>query len=550
VIRRAAALAAGMSLVLGVPGIATAAAPSGVAPSGVAMVDTSRGLWHVRDAAGATRSFYFGDPGDVPFTGDWDCDGIDTPGLYRRADGFVYLRNSLTQGTADVEFYFGDPGDLPVAGDFDGDGCDSVSLYRPDEARFYVTDRLGAGAAGIGAAERSWFFGDRGDAPLAIDVDGDGTDEVAVHRPGSATFFVRTAAGARAIPYGDPGDVPLAGDWDGDGDETPGVYRASRARFLLGDGTGVADVVLPYGDPAWRAIAGRFGLGGPGDGRGTLVIHAVGDVNLDPDYVPTLGWYGHDYAWSGIGDLFTADDLTIVNLECAPGPGGSAQPKTFVFRCDPAGIAVMAAAGIEVANLANNHSQDHGPDAMVAGRRVVADAGIHPVGAGADLDEALRPAVVDIGGTVVAVLGFGGVVPARSWLAAPGRPGMADGDDIDLMTAAVRDAATRADLVLVTLHWGIERDLTPRPDDVARGRALIDAGADAVFGHHPHRLQPMEIYRGKPIFWSLGNFVWTDHSPAGNVTAVAEVLIQPDGMITAHLIPARIVDDGLVVLVD
>jgi poly-gamma-glutamate synthesis protein (capsule biosynthesis protein) len=425
-----------------------------------------------------------------------------------------------------------------------------VSLYRPGEARFYLTDRLGSGAAGIGAAERTFAFGDPGDLPLAIDAEGDGIDEVAVHRPGTSTFYVRTPGGVRTIPFGDPGDVPLAGDWDGDGEETPGVYRASRARFLLGDGTGAAGVVLPYGDPAWTAVSGRLGLGGPGDGAGTLVVHAVGDVNLDPGYVPTLGWYGHDYAWSGLGSLFADDDLTIVNLECAPGPGGRAQPKTFVFRCDPDGIGVMAAAGVEVANLANNHSQDYGADAMVAGRAVVARAGIDPVGAGADLAEALRPAVVEFGGTTVAVLGFGGVIPARSWLATPDRPGMANGDDIALMTAAVGEAAAVADVVLVTLHWGIERDLTPRPDDVARGRALIDAGADAVFGHHPHRLQPMEMYRDRPIFWSLGNFVWTDHSPAGNVTAVAEVLIQPDGMITAHLIPARIVDDGLVVLVD
>jgi hypothetical protein len=95
------------------------------------------GRFHVWTSATSGRvgsSFFFGNPGDVAFSGDWDCDGVETPGLYRRSDGYVYLRNSNTQGIADVSFFFGNPGDLPVAGDFDGDGCDTVSIYRPRRA--------------------------------------------------------------------------------------------------------------------------------------------------------------------------------------------------------------------------------------------------------------------------------------------------------------------------------------------------------------------------------------------------------------------------------
>ena len=100
----------------------------------VGLVDPSTGLWYLRDQWGVIDSFYYGNPGDVPFLGDWDGDGIDTPGLYRQTDGYVYLRNTNTQGIADIKFFFGNPGDIPLAGDFDGDGFDTVSIYRPSES--------------------------------------------------------------------------------------------------------------------------------------------------------------------------------------------------------------------------------------------------------------------------------------------------------------------------------------------------------------------------------------------------------------------------------
>ena len=148
----------------------------------VGLVDPETGRWHLDDGWGFVTSFYFGNPGDYPFVGDWDCDGIDTPGLYRQSDGFVYLRNSNTQGVADIRFFFGDPGDFPLAGDFDGDGCDTVSIYRPSEARIYIINALGANDGGLGAAEFSYIFGNPGDKPFVGDFDGDGIDTIGLHR--------------------------------------------------------------------------------------------------------------------------------------------------------------------------------------------------------------------------------------------------------------------------------------------------------------------------------------------------------------------------------
>jgi poly-gamma-glutamate capsule biosynthesis protein CapA/YwtB (metallophosphatase superfamily) len=283
--------------------------------------------------------------------------------------------------------------------------------------------------------------------------------------------------------------------------------------------------------------------------RGTLVIHGTGDVNLDPDYIPTLRTHGFGYAWSGLGGLFRQDDLTVVNLECPVSDvPGVPYPKDFVFRGDPAGLPAMKEAGVEVANLGNNHSQDYGVDAMLDSRTNLLADDIQPVGAGKDLAEAAAPAVFDIKGWKVAVVGFGGVFPTPSWFAGPDHPGMASGDDIPTMVDAVRAADEVADIVVVIIHWGVELDTEPRQEDVERAHAMIDAGADVIIGGHSHRLNPMGTYKGRPIFWSLGNFVWPSNSYAGSVTAVGEVTVTPDETYTGRLLPAFIEDDGHPVL--
>jgi hypothetical protein len=197
--------------------------------------------------------------------GDWDCDGVDTPGLYRQSDGYVYLRNTNSQGTADISFFFGNPGDLPIAGDFDADGCDTVSIYRPSEQRFYIIDRLGSADTGLGAATSNFQFGNPGDTPVVGDWDGDGISEIGLHRPSTGFFYWRntltTGIGDGDIFFGDPGDRFIAGDWiDHDGRDTPAVYRPANTTFYyratLTQGT--ADDQLVFGRNEWLPIAGNF----------------------------------------------------------------------------------------------------------------------------------------------------------------------------------------------------------------------------------------------------------------------------------------------------
>lgn len=282
--------------------------------------------------------------------------------------------------------------------------------------------------------------------------------------------------------------------------------------------------------------------------RGTLIIHGTGDVALDPGYIPALQAHGWDHAWSGLGRLFLDDHLTVINLECVPSDRGQPLDKSFVFRCPTDSLPSLTRNGIEVANLGNNHSGDYGKDALLDGRSNLVEHGVAPVGVGRDHDEAGRPAVFRMNGWTVAVVGFGSLAPADSWYATADRAGMRNGSDTAGMVEAVRAAKEIADIVVVTIHWGRELDTAPRDWDVANAQAMIDAGADIIFGHHPHRMQPLEMVDGAAVFWSLGNFVWPRISDPSATTAVARAVVNPDGTIEACLIPAFIQTHGRPVL--
>ncbi|MGI9648114.1 MAG: L,D-transpeptidase family protein [Acidimicrobiia bacterium] len=149
--------------------VLTAIPSVAAASTGVAFVDPTDGRWYLPDGAGDFASFSYGDAGDTPIGGDWDCDGIDSPGRFR-ADGYFYLRNAFVGGEGDISFHFGAIGDRPLVGDWNGNGCDTVAVFRPAESVVYSADRLG-----LHTAWRSQQV--RGE-PVVADFDGDGADDI------------------------------------------------------------------------------------------------------------------------------------------------------------------------------------------------------------------------------------------------------------------------------------------------------------------------------------------------------------------------------------
>jgi poly-gamma-glutamate capsule biosynthesis protein CapA/YwtB (metallophosphatase superfamily) len=226
---------------------------------------------------------------------------------------------------------------------------------------------------------------------------------------------------------------------------------------------------------------------------------------------------------------FASSDITILNLETALTSRGRAQAKTFTFRSPPGFARVIQDAGVDIVSLANNHTLDFGVVGLEDTLATIDDIGLRRVGAGRTLQEALEPVIVEQGDVRVAVLGASQIIPAASWVASSDRPGIAsagkhvlDRNTINVIEA-VRASRTRADVVVVVLHWGIEGSVCPSPIQRKLAKALHDAGAAVVLGAHPHVLQPIEQTGTNLTAFSLGNFIWDPRSGSTADTGVLQV---------------------------
>ena len=222
-------------------------------------------------------------------------------------------------------------------------------------------------------------------------------------------------------------------------------------------------------------------------------------------------------------------DFALVNVEMAISNRGLPLDKQFVFRAPLSAAARIAAGGIAVANLANNHAKDYGSDALIDTVEWLEAAGVTTVGAGSSLADAHRHRVLTTGsGVRVAFVGASMIVPL-TFAAGEATPGIASAHPPhrSRVLDSVRAAAGEADAVIVTVHWGIERDTCPSPEQRSLAGELLAAGADAVIGHHPHVLQPVEFQDGKLVAYSLGNLVW--HPRTSQTAETGALQIDFDG---------------------
>ena len=225
--------------------------------------------------------------------------------------------------------------------------------------------------------------------------------------------------------------------------------------------------------------------------------------------------------FEGIEPPLASGDVAVVNVEMAISDRGTPVGKLFTFRAPSSAAQRIADAGIDVANLANNHAKDYGPEALKDTIASLEAAGVVALGAGVNDAEAFRHRVLEINEAVkVAFVGVSRIVP-WSFPAGPDSPGIASDEELERVLESVRLAAVEADVVIAVVHWGIEVATCPSADQRAFAQILLDAGADAVIGHHPHVLQAIEFVDGKLVAYSLGNFVW---HPRWSITGETGVL--------------------------
>jgi poly-gamma-glutamate synthesis protein (capsule biosynthesis protein) len=265
-----------------------------------------------------------------------------------------------------------------------------------------------------------------------------------------------------------------------------------------------------------------------------ITLTFVGDIMLDGGVGKAAKRHGTPYLFAGVQEHLTTDDLTVGNLECAVSTRGKAEQKTYTFRADPAVLPGLRESGIEAVTLGNNHAMDFGRQALLDTLRHLREAQITAVGAGANADEAYRPALLAAGEEQVALFGISRVLPSTHWYAGDDQPGLASAYNPTRLLEEIRAIRPSADLIVVYFHWGVERAVKPQQYQRLLAQQCIDAGADLIIGSHPHVLQGFEYYRGKLIVYSLGNFVF--NSRTGSTMMIQTVFL--DGVLqTATAIP-------------
>ena len=264
----------------------------------------------------------------------------------------------------------------------------------------------------------------------------------------------------------------------------------------------------------------------------------VGDVMLD-DLPGQYIAEGHD-PFAAFAPLFQSADLTIGNLECVVGTTGVKEDKPFVLRAHPRVLPLLKQ-HFSALSLANNHSGDYGTEAFARMLDLLDTAGVRYFGGGRDLRSAQEPIIFDVKGKRIAILGYNLFFP-RSFEALDDRPGIAWGED-DYIRAGIQRAREnlRADIVVTYPHWGWENEKNASINQVALAHLMIDSGADAVIGGHPHVTQNIEIYKGKAIFYSLGNFVFDSFETEDTNTGWAvEMIIDADNHISWKVYEAKL----------
>jgi len=256
----------------------------------------------------------------------------------------------------------------------------------------------------------------------------------------------------------------------------------------------------------------------------TLVF--AGDVLLGDRTLPQYQASGLSGILSNdLTEIMTSADICMVNEEFPYSTRGTqAEDKQFTFRTDPKYVTALTDMGVDIVTLANNHILDFGVDALLDSCSTLDDAGILYCGAGENLSRSKQLQIIEKGGKKFGFLAASRVWPVPEWAATDSRAGCFGTYDPAALIEEIKSAKTQCDFLTVYVHWGIERQNYPEDYQKNMAKMYIESGCDLVIGSHPHCLQGIEYFDGKPVFYSLGNYVFgkdTNQTAAIRVTVPA-----------------------------
>ena len=275
----------------------------------------------------------------------------------------------------------------------------------------------------------------------------------------------------------------------------------------------------------------------------SLRVIFVGDIMLDdtPGRVITEG---RD-PFAAVAKLLRDADYRIGNLECPIATVGQAmESKIYSFRAHPR-VLPMLERHIDAVSVANNRTGDYGKAAFMETLAHLDSKGIVHFGGGANATSAHKPRWIERNGLRIAVLGYNEFKP-RSFEAGAMTPGIAWSEDSHVVSDIRAARKAGADVVIPFMHWGWERETTPSERQRKLARKMIDAGADIVVGSHPHVVQGAEIYKGKPIIYSLGNFVFDSFTtPVTTLGWTLHLKLDKRGVSAWHTRAVQMDEEGL-----
>lgn len=269
----------------------------------------------------------------------------------------------------------------------------------------------------------------------------------------------------------------------------------------------------------------------------------AGDILLDGFVGDQIAKYGVNFPFVKVAPTLQKADIAFANLETPVSIRGKAAEKTFAFRSKPATLGGLTYAGIDGVSLANNHILDYGKDAMLDTLIHLDRNKIGHTGAGKDEDEAFKPYTKTVKGKKIAILGVSRVLSNPSWYAGKNKPGAASAYTSQPMLSAIQKMSKENDYTIVYIHWNEEFKDFPEKYARTLAKQMIDSGADLILGAHSHCLMGIEYYKHKPIYYSLGNFVFNRSTRGGEKTLNSMLLNVEikDSKITSKITPVKII---------
>ncbi len=325
------------------------------------------------------------------------------------------------------------------------------------------------------------------------------------------------------------------------------VSNSVYTKDPVGNSTVVQPVITPSSHPQAKAVK----------------IVAVGDILLGRGVESRLKKDNKDYIYpfAKVADILKQGDIVFANLEepitsRTHSLTGIKQGGKYVLKNEVDAIKGLEYAGFNLFSLANNHILDYYEEGLYDTQAILKEHGMAYSGAGKNTEEAKKPAIIEKNGVKVGLLSYTDMAevtykgnPPLMFIAGENKAGVAKRPIKfdDTIKSEVEKLRKEVDILMVSLHWGFEESFEIWDSQVEFAHKLMDNGVDVILGHHAHQFQGIELYKGKPIFYSLGNFIFDQNDPENQEAFIMNMEFVDNKLVSMEGIPVRTIDKSQVV---